>query len=94
MLIVKIIYTASLDEVDKYLKAHRDFLDTYYKQNLFLASGPMTPREGGVLLVKGHDKEALEAILEKDPFHLAGIARYEIIEFQPVKYQDEINAFL
>ncbi len=94
MLVVKIVYTASIDEVDKYMKAHRDFLDTYYKEGLFLASGPMTPREGGILLVKGHDKEKLEEILRQDPYCLAGIARYEIINFQPVKYQEVISEYL
>jgi len=94
MFVVKIKYTASLDEVDTYLKAHRDFLDNLYKQHLFLASGPMTPREGGIIIVKGHDREGLEEILKQDPYHLAGIADYEIIEFQPVKHQDVIKDYL
>ncbi len=48
--IVQLTYKAPLNEVDKYLPAHREFLDYYYKQGLFLASGPMKPRVGGIII--------------------------------------------
>lgn len=94
MFVVKLTYIVEQDEVEKYVKSHRDFLDIFYKKGLFIASGPMSPRTGGIIVVGGHDKSGLEKILADDPYHQAGIASYEIIEFTAVKHQDEVKAFV
>ena len=91
MFIVHLNYKAPLTEVDKYLQAHREFLDYHYKQGLLLASGPMKPRIGGVLIALSNNREDLESVLQQDPYFMADIAEYEIIEFSPVKHCDEIK---
>jgi len=91
MFIVHLNYKAPLTEVDKYLQAHREFLDYHYKQGLLLASGPMKPRTGGVLIALSNNREDLESVLQQDPYFMADIAEYEIIEFSPVKHCDEIK---
>lgn len=83
MIIVQLTYKAPLTEVDKYLQAHREFLDYYYKQGLLLASGPMSPRTGGIIIALTKDKAGLETIFQKDPYYLAEIADYKFIEFTP-----------
>ncbi len=94
MFIVKINYLVDINEVEKYVKSHRDFLDIYYKQGVFLLSGPMNPRTGGIIVAKGTDRDELEEILTRDPYALAGIAKYELIEFSAVKYCDEISSLI
>lgn len=94
MFVVKLTYLVDAEEVAKYVKSHRDFLDIYYKKGLFLASGPMIPKTGGIIVVGGHDKDALETILKEDPYNQAGIASYEIMEFSAVKFQNEVKAFV
>ncbi len=91
MIIVQLTYKTPISEVDKYLQAHREFLDYYYKQGLFLASGPMKPRTGGILIALTKDRPYLESILQKDPYYLAEIADYSFIEFTPVKHRDELK---
>lgn len=91
MFIVQLKYKSPISEVDKYLQAHREFLDYYYKQGLFLASGPMKPRTGGILIAITKDRAHLESILKQDPYALAEIADYQLIEFTPVKHRDEIK---
>lgn len=86
MFIVQLTYKAPISEVDKYLQAHREFLDYYYKQGLFLASGPMKPRTGGIIIALTTNRQSLESILEKDPYFLADIADFQLIEFTPVKH--------
>lgn len=92
MFIIQLTYKAALDEIDKYLSAHREFLDYHYKQGLFIASGPMKPRTGGILIATAKDKASLEAVLQEDPFHLADLADYHLIEFTPIKHCDELKA--
>lgn len=94
MFIIELTYKASLSEVDKYLSAHREFLDNYYQQGLFLASGPQKPRTGGILIALTTDRTYLLSVLQKDPFSIADIADYRLIEFTPVKHRAEINALI
>lgn len=94
MIIVQLTYLTSLQEVDKYLSAHREFLDYYYKQGLLIASGPMKPRTGGIIIAVTNDKAALEAIFKNDPYYLAEIAEYQFIEFTPVMHRDELKELI
>ena len=94
MFIVKVTYKTSLDEVDKYLHAHREYLDVYYKKGLLLASGPLKPRSGGIIIALTTDKNYLESVLQQDPFCLAEIADYELMEFTPIKHREEIRSLL
>lgn len=85
MFIIKITYLAKLEEVDKYTQAHRDFLDLHYQSGQFLASGPMSPRTGGIIIAVGNDKAKIEKLFEQDPYKQADVASYEVIEFTAVK---------
>lgn len=94
MFVVMLTYKAPLSEVDKYLKAHRDFLDEQYKQGLLLASGPLKPRTGGILIALTEDRELLENTIKQDPFYLAEISDYQLFEFSPIKHRDEIKELI
>lgn len=94
MFIVQLKYITPLSEVDKYLQAHREFLDYYYKQGLLLASGPMKPRVGGIIIAATNDKVYLESVFKKDPYYLAEIAEYQFIEFTPLMHRDEIKELI
>ncbi len=94
MFIVQLTYKTPISEVDKYLQAHREYLDYHYKQGLILVSGPMKPRTGGILIATTNDRAHLERVLQQDPYYLAEIADYDIIEFIPVKHCDELKALI
>jgi uncharacterized protein YciI len=94
MFVIQLKYIAPLTEVDKYLQAHREFLDYYYKQGLLVASGPMKPRTGGIIIAATKDKAYLEEIFHQDPYYLAEIADYQFIEFTPVKHRDELKELI
>lgn len=91
MIIVHLTYIAPLSDVEKYLQAHREFLDYHYKQGLLLASGPTKPRTGGIIIALTQDISSIETIFKTDPYYLADIARYDFIAFTPVKHRHEIK---
>ncbi|PJD94205.1 MAG: GTP cyclohydrolase [Legionella sp.] len=91
MFLIQLTYKVPLAEVDKYTQAHREFLDYYYKQGLLLASGPLVPRTGGIIIAASKDKHFVESLFQQDPFYLAEIADYSFIEFTPLKYRDELK---
>lgn len=94
MFIIQLTYITPISEVDKYLQAHREFLDYYYKQGLLIASGPMKPRTGGIIIAALTDRDEVEALFKQDPYYLAEIAEYQFIEFTPVKHCDELKALI
>ncbi len=83
MFIAILTYKKPLEEVDRFLQAHREYLAEHYTAGDFIASGPQTPRIGGIIMMKAESRETVNAIIAQDPFHINGIADYQIVEFTP-----------
>ena len=90
MFIAILTYKKPLSEVDRFLAAHREYLAKHYAAGDFIASGPQMPRVGGVIMIKANDRTAVEAIIAQDPFNINGIADYQIEEFTPTMFCDDI----
>ena len=93
MFVISLSYTAPLEHIDAHLAAHRDYLAAQYAAGRFLMSGPKVPREGGIILADAPSRAALEAVLGEDPFHQAGVTRYEITEFTPLMTAPALGAW-
>lgn len=78
--LILITYVVPLDEIDRLMKAHIDWLERGYAEGLFLMSGRREPRSGGVIVCRGHKAE-VEALAASDPFTASGAATIEVIEF-------------
>ncbi|MFF3910689.1 YciI family protein [Streptomyces sp. NPDC001848] len=85
MFVLELTYTAPLEAVDAALPAHVAWLDEQYAAGVFLASGRKVPREGGIILAVGEDREAVEKLTETDPLVVAGLCTYRITEFLATK---------
>jgi uncharacterized protein YciI len=83
MFIISVTYTAPLSDIDAHLAAHREFLAQQYARGVFLMSGPRVPREGGIIIAAAPSRAEVEELVRQDPFHQAGVARYDIVEFAP-----------
>ena len=84
-----------MSEVDRFLAAHREYLAEHYAAGDFIASGPQTPRIGGVIMIKAEKHTAVDAIIAKDPFNINGIADYQIVEFTPTMFiTEELKSML
>jgi uncharacterized protein YciI len=82
MFVIELSYKASLTEIDAHMPAHVKFLKKYYAAGNFLVSGRKIPRDGGIILAWGKNREEIEAIVEQDPFYEHGLADFRIIEFR------------
>lgn len=89
MYLVILTYKKPLSEVDRFLAAHREYLARHYAAGDFIASGPQTPRVGGVIMMKATDRAAIDAIIAQDPFNINGIADYQVVEFTPTMFNEE-----
>ncbi|HYP98996.1 MAG TPA: YciI family protein [Polyangiaceae bacterium] len=91
MFVIELIYKAELSEIDAHMKAHVAFLKKYYAAGNFLVSGRKIPRDGGIILAVGKDKQQIEAIIHEDPFCKRGLAEFRIIEFRASQRADDIQ---
>ncbi|WP_019457817.1 YciI family protein [Acinetobacter sp. GG2] len=91
MIVVTLTYKKPLTEVDAVLKEHIAFLDHYYEQKKFLASGRRENRVGGVILVLSPSIQEAEEIMKNDPFYIYDVADYDFMWFEPSKSLEEIK---
>lgn len=94
MFVITLTYEKPLEEVDRWLEEHRAFLRANYATGCFLASGPCNPRTGGVILAHGCRRDELDVLLDADPFKREGVARYTVLEFDPVMTCPELTTVL
>ena len=80
--------------VDRWLEAHVEFLDAGYREGAFLASGPKTPRTGGVILARAANREALDTLLARDPFMREGVARYTVTAFTARRTAEGVSGLI
>ena len=93
MYVVTLTYTAPLARIDELLGAHVAWLEQNYDTGVLLASGRRVPRTGGVLLVSGAlPRPELDAVLATDPFAVAGVANYDVVEFVASKTAPGLTA--
>ena len=93
MFIVSLNYIKPLEEIEKYLPAHIQFLEKYYAQGNFVMSGRKIPRTGGVIIINAENRAQAENIISEDPFHQANLAEYTIIEFIPSKTSPDLAQY-
>ena len=94
MFIAVLEYIKPVDEVDKHLEAHREYLRDNYQKGLFIASGRRNPRTGGVILARGESKDSVEQLLKQDPFYVNQVAQFQLVEFSPTMTGEGFEALL
>ncbi|PYB73097.1 YciI family protein [Rhizobium wuzhouense] len=79
MFILSLTYVKPIEEADRFMAAHMDWVNAGYERGMFLASGRKNPRTGGVVLAKG-DRAEIGAYVAADPFTVEGVAVYDVTE--------------
>jgi uncharacterized protein YciI len=64
MFVINLNYIVPLEQLDAHMGDHMKFLNKYYKENVFVASGRKVPRTGGIILAMGKTKEEIEDIIK------------------------------
>jgi uncharacterized protein YciI len=91
MFVIELIYKAGFPEIDANMAAHVAFLDKYYAAGNFVVSGRKIPRDGGVIIAVGKNRQEIEAIIREDPFCARGLADFRIIEFRVSQRANDVE---
>lgn len=93
--IALIRYRRPLEEVAEVTEQHRAYLRGLKDEGILLASGPMDPRNGGILLLSVPDDAVaatLDRVREGDPYVTFGLAQYEVIPWVVGIGLDDLNS--
>ena len=73
-------FSAEPDEVNQIRPTHRVWLAEQFEAGSLLASGPMADRPAALLIFKSDSIEELNALLDQDPYEIAGVIGERTIE--------------
>ncbi len=90
LFVITVTFMQPLAEVEKYMDAHRDFLDEALKSGVLLISGGRNPKVGGVIICKFWSMDEAQAFVHQDPLCVANVADYDVVEFTPSRFAPEI----
>ena len=78
-------YSAEPEQLAGLRPAHREFTAKLFDEGVLLTSGPFIEYSGALLLVKAQSVEEVSAILDNDPFDIAGyIGERVILQWNPL----------
>ena len=77
---VTYIFSAEPEEVQQIRPTHREWLASQLAEGNLLASGPMVDRPAALLIFRSGSIEELNALLEQDPYEIAGVIGERTIE--------------
>ena len=90
MFIIELTYKADLSRIDAHMRAHVAFLNKYYASGNFVVSGRKIPRDGGIIVAIGKNREEVETIIQEDPFYQHGLAEFRVIEFNASQRAEDL----
>ena len=92
--IALIRYRRPLEEVVEVTDQHRSYLKELKAEGILLASGPMDPRTGGILLLRVPDDDVngtLDRVRDGDPYVTFGLAQYELMAWNVGIGKDDLD---
>jgi uncharacterized protein YciI len=90
--VIELVYKVDLAQIDAQMKPHMAYLRRHYDAGTFIASGRKVPRDGGIILAIGDDRDQIEATVREDPFVAHGLADYRITQFRASQRATDLPA--
>ena len=83
MFLLLLKYKVPIEQVERVVPAHREFLDQGYRAEKLLVSGPQVPRAGGVMVARVKTREEADALIHEDLFLKRGLPITRWSSFRP-----------
>ena len=91
LFVVLMHYSQPLEAVDRVRAEHIRHVTEWAERGIFRAWARRNPPTGGVLVAAAPDRAALERVVAEDPYVKAGLARPEIVEFNPANVREVLT---
>ncbi len=73
---------------------HVEHLSRHYEAGRIIASGPLDPWQGGIILAKATSREDVEAMFDDDPLQAEGVMEYTIHELVVSRHAPGFDSLL
>ena len=93
LFLILLDHVAPPEELDRHAAAHRQFLTEQCAAGRLLVFGPQIPRTGGVILACVDSRVEADALIRRDPFVVAAVATFRIVEFVALATHPALAAF-
>lgn len=94
MFFLNVDYIKPPAQVEQEIKAHGEWIKRYLDKGVFLFAGPKKSGLGGVIATKAIAKAELLKILAEDPYVIADVAEYQIIDFDCKLAHEKLQSLL
>jgi uncharacterized protein YciI len=85
-------YTRPIEEVDRLLEEHKAWIGR--NADHILLTAREEPLIGGLILARATSAEEIWEMIGEDPFHVAGVAQYEVREYRPARAAPGLEGLL
>ena len=91
--VVILKYIVPFEELSKWIPDHRAFLQQYYDDETILFSGPLTNKQGGIVVLKASHQDWVEEVFTHDPFAKNHVATYQVLELEVRAFQSFLDCW-
>ncbi|WP_286235658.1 YciI family protein [Thalassotalea sediminis] len=91
MFIVLLKFSENKSQASEYMASHNDWIKKGFNDGIFLLVGSLQPGLGGSVIAHNTSKEALEVLVNADPFVKHNVVSAEIIEIDPKKADERLS---
>jgi uncharacterized protein YciI len=82
-----------LEEINRYLTPHSEWVRRHYASGQFLVSGRREPPVGGVIVAHAGSEKEIQDLLATDPLQQLGLVVYEVVAFNATDFPKRSSAF-
>lgn len=82
-----------LEEINRHLAPHSEWVQRHYASGRFLVSGRREPPVGGVIVARATSEEEIQEILAADPLQQVGLVAYEVVAFDAAEFPKRSGAY-
>lgn len=91
MFIVLLKFSDKKSQASQFMAGHNEWIRRGFEANIFLLTGSLQPKLGGVIIAYNISLEDLQKKVNEDPFVKEGVVRAEILEISPVKAHEKLR---
>lgn len=91
MFIVLLRFAEQRSRASEFLTGHQAWLDRGFSEGIFLLSGSLAQRSGGVVLAVAPSRAEIEARVGADPFVQEGVVTAEILEVSASRANEQLQ---
>lgn len=91
MFIITLKFSNNKSQAAQFMQEHNAWIKQGFDQGIFLLTGSLQPSLGGVIIAVGVSKQALQDIVNTDPFVREDIVQPEILEIKPNQITEELK---